>query len=121
MKILFKIVVGFLAVVGALAIGLAAYLYLADPFSLRELKAPDYSSVSPAAEQNAPSINQYKLSPAQVFFLEKTGIDPSKIPSTISPELEDCLTNAVGEERAKQIKTGAVPTPTDLLKAKSCL
>lgn len=121
MKILFKIVIYLLALIGAITVALAAYLYLADPFNLRELMAPNYSSTPPTSEQTAPSTNQYDLSPAQILFLEKVGIDPSKLPTDISPELEDCLTNAVGEERAQQIKAGAVPTPADLLKAKTCL
>jgi len=120
-KILFRIIVGFLAVIGALTVALAAYLYLADPLGLGQMFQPPPTSPAPTTAEPASNPGQYNLSPAQKFFLEKAGIDPNALPSTISPELEQCLVNAVGEERANQIKAGDVPTPIDLLKAKSCL
>lgn len=104
--------------IGALTIALVSYLYLTNQFGPRELLS---ASATPTAT-NEPNNNtsQFNLSPAQKFFLEKAGIDTSKLPQTISPALEACLTKAVGVERAVQIKTGAVPTTTDLLKAQSC-
>ena len=112
--------VGLLAVVGALAIAGAAYLYWADPFGLNSLLWPPPATNSgPPGEPT--NTSPYNLSPAQKLFLEKAGIDPASLPTTISPELENCLVSAVGEERANQIKAGDVPTITDLLKAKTCL
>ncbi|MDP3986260.1 MAG: hypothetical protein U1C53_02035 [Candidatus Veblenbacteria bacterium] len=118
MKTLFKIITGFLAVTGAITIALAAYLYFVDPFGLRGFINPPQDS-STAGEEST-SATKVNLSPAQIFVLEKLGVDPNMIPDTIPPELEQCLANAVGEERAAQIKAGAVPTPMDLLKAKPC-
>ncbi|KKT22075.1 MAG: hypothetical protein UW06_C0020G0005 [Parcubacteria group bacterium GW2011_GWE1_43_8] len=119
MKILWRLIVGFLAVVGALTIVLVAYLYFVDPFGLKALLQPTL----PSATNNEPAgtSGSYNLSPSQKLFLEKAGIDANSLPTTITPELEDCLVNAVGEERANQIKAGAVPTVTDLFKAKACL
>lgn len=119
MKLLWKIIVNFLAIVGALTLALAAYLYFADPLGLRELfqQAPTY----PAPTESPSGENTINLSPAQKLLLEKAGLDATALPTTISPELEQCLTKAVGAERAAQIKAGSVPTPTEIIKAKSCL
>ena len=124
MKKLWKIIVGFLAIVGALTIALGAYMYFIDPFGLKALLQPVVTPATnnqPINEPDATGTTQYNLSPAQKFFLQKAGIDPNALPKTISPALENCLVNAVGEERAAQIKAGEVPTITDLLKAKTCL
>lgn len=111
-----------MAVIGAIALVFAAYFYVADLFGLKTLTKPEASNQTSAAPEPI-TINgtEYNLSPSQKYFLEKAGIDPASLPSTISPELENCLVETVGEERANQIKGGDVPTITDLLKAKTCL
>ena len=122
MKKIWKIIVGLLAIIGALTIALITYLYLADPLGLKELLKP--TPTAPTSATNEPATTgttQYNLSPAKKFFLQKAGIDPNSLPTTITPELEDCLVNAVGQVRAAAIKAGDVPTVTDLFKAKACL
>lgn len=119
MKIILKIILWFLALVGALTLILAAYLYWVDPWNLWH--QPATQSASPTTSDNKnESGNQFKLSPAQEIFLKKVGLDPAKLPTSISPKLENCLINAVGEDRANEIKSGAAPTAIDLLKAKNC-
>jgi len=43
------------------------------------------------------------------------------LPTEITPELEDCLINAVGEERAGEIRGGDMPTAINAFKARNCL
>ncbi len=120
MKLLGKIVVFFLATIGALTIIVGVYLYLADPFGIKSLFKPTTSNINSNTETSSTYNPVNSLSPAQLEALNKLGIDPTAIPTDISPELEQCLINAIGKERSAQIKAGAIPTPMDLLKAKTC-
>ncbi|MGB0757047.1 MAG: hypothetical protein ACPGO5_01185 [Patescibacteria group bacterium] len=61
------------------------------------------------------------LNTEQEAMLESVGIDPALIPTTITPELENCLRDAVGEERSAAIEAGAQPTTAELLQAAQCL
>jgi len=61
------------------------------------------------------------ISSEQADLLQKAGIDVSSLPSTISPELEACFKEKLGEERVEEIKGGDIPGPFELLKAKGCL
>jgi len=61
------------------------------------------------------------LTPIQEATLEKIGIDPAKLPTTITPAMEACFIEKLGTDRVKAIKDGESPNPIDFLKAKSCL
>ncbi len=119
MKILLKLIIGFLALIGALTIALVAYVFVANPFGIRDLVIPPPATQPATADSTTPS--HPLLSPTQVNTLKSLGVDVTSLPTTISPEMEACFTNTLGEERVSQIKAGASPTPMDLLKAKSCL
>ena len=122
MKLLFKLVVYFLALVGAGTIALAAYLYFADPLGLKTLwqAAPPQATADTQAADPASSPFP-NVSPVQLKVLQNLGIDVNNIPKTITPGMETCFTDTLGEDRVNQIKGGAAPTPMDILKAKSCL
>ncbi len=61
------------------------------------------------------------LSTDQEQTLSELGVDVANIPTTISPEMETCLVNAVGEERAMEIVNGSTPTAIEIVKASGCL
>lgn len=61
------------------------------------------------------------LSPSQEATLEKIGIDPTKLPTTITPAMESCFVEKLGVERVQAIRDGAAPNPLDFFSAKSCL
>lgn len=61
------------------------------------------------------------LSPSQEATLEKIGIDPAKLPTTITPAMESCFIEKLGVDRVNEIKAGASPNPLDFFSAKSCL
>jgi hypothetical protein len=57
----------------------------------------------------------------QAAVLETFGLEVSELPSLFTPELEQCATDALGEDRVAEIKAGAVPTAGDLLQTRGCL
>jgi len=61
---------------------------------------------------------------SQEDFIRSIGVDPEKIPTNageITPELANCFTAAVGEDRANEIEVGATPTTLEIMKASNCL
>lgn len=61
------------------------------------------------------------LSPEQRRTLSMLGIDESKLPTSLTPELEACFVTAIGEVRVEAIKTGDSPTVVEGMKAMTCL
>jgi hypothetical protein len=78
-----------------------------------------------ATEESVPgtptTIQRDWLSPEQRRLLSKLGIDESQLPTTLTPELEACLVEAVGETRVAAIKAGDAPTVVEGMKAMTCL
>ncbi|MDD2807723.1 MAG: hypothetical protein PHW95_04370 [Patescibacteria group bacterium] len=98
------------------------YLFIADPFGLKPLFYPSAISVNTNTATTTPTeTRNYKISPQQAQALKALGIDPTKLPSTISPKMQQCFINNLGEARTTEIINGAIPTPVDYLKTKSCL
>jgi hypothetical protein len=60
------------------------------------------------------------LSPDQAERLESLGVNVSELPKEISGETEACLIDAVGEERAAEIKAGSEPNALELIRAARC-
>jgi len=122
MKTVLKILNVFFVILGViffilLMIGL--YLWLADPLNIKPLIFPPQQPTTQAAT-GQPSTNPL-ISDAQAVALEKLGVDTSKLPSTISPAMEDCFTEKLGTQRTDAIKQGSLITAIDLLKVQSCL
>ena len=61
------------------------------------------------------------LTNEQENTLEKIGIDPAKLPTEITPEMEKCFIEKLGAERVKEIKDGLKPSVLDLFRVKSCI
>lgn len=61
------------------------------------------------------------LSGEQRRMLAQLGIDESKLPTTLTPELEACFNKAIGENRVAAIKAGDTPTLVEGMKAVTCL
>ncbi len=86
---------------------------------------PDAGVVVETNELDAPStaapIKHDWLSPEQRRTLTMLGIDESKLPATLTPELEACFVKAIGEVRVEAIKQGDSPTVGEGMKAAACL
>jgi hypothetical protein len=61
------------------------------------------------------------LSESQEEMLEAFGVDVSTLPSELTPEMEECFIEKLGEQRVNEIIGGATPNIFDFLKAKSCI
>lgn len=117
-----------LGVIFFLLIGTGMYLWYVDPFELRPLVETLLSDAKGIAtevregveekvgEDKSPSLNA-----VQERALEAVGIDPAKIPATMTPEQEVCFTEKLGAARVAEIRAGASPSAADLLKARSCI
>lgn len=61
------------------------------------------------------------LSAEQEKTLESWGVDVTILPKEISPEMQACLVEKIGEERIAIIIAGDKPSALELIKAKGCL
>ena len=119
MKKLLTAILIVLLIILVLVIAGGAYLY----FSLK----PFFFDTQPAASQTAGDVTATTtdkhplLTPDQEQTLEKFGVDPTKLPTQITPAMEACFTAKLGEERVNAIKGGEAPTAVDFFKAQSCL
>ncbi len=99
------------------------YLYVADPYGIKPIiKSFTSQSASTTPQTAGTSADKNPLlSPAQEKALEKIGIDPASLPSTITPTMEACFYAKLGAKRANEIKNGSQPTASDYFAARSCL
>ncbi len=54
-------------------------------------------------------------------MLANFGVDVNKLPTEITPAMQDCAVEKLGEARAQELVDGATPGPMDILRAKECL
>jgi hypothetical protein len=122
MKKFFTIFFVTLGVIFFLLLLAGVYFYIFDPLDLKE----KFSTNSTRDEVNAPTTATQTdknplLSPSQEKTLETFGIDPSAVPSSITPEQEACFVSILGEARVAEIKAGDTPTAAEFFQAKSCI
>lgn len=130
-----------LGVIFLILLFIGIYFFVTDPYNLKPLlfggSAPMQSTSAPVTESQSnadtdtstsstTTVEQqasagFELSDAQVQALISLGLDPSAVPSSISPEQEACFVGVLGEARVAEIKAGAVPSAFELLKAKPCI
>jgi len=79
------------------------------------------SSLAPAKSIQSAVDKNPLLSNTQERALEAAGIDVGALPSEISPSVEACFVEALGQDKVDSVKAGATPSPLDILRAKSCL
>ena len=61
------------------------------------------------------------LNSTQEKQLEDLGVDVSQLPTSISPTMQQCLIQAVGQTRADEIVAGSAPSALEVIKARNCL
>lgn len=138
MRIFLKILNYFFVTLGVvffILILIGVYLFTADPFGIKPLLGnlgitPSTAVDMLTGKQTAPTTTTTKtgtttknplITPEQEKTLQSMGIDTAKLPTSITPALEDCFTKKLGAQRADEIKKGSAITPMDVLKAGSCL
>ncbi len=75
----------------------------------------------PGTEDTPAANSEDWLTPGQRSMLATFGIDESELPQTLTPELETCFSEAIGQERVDAIKAGDSPTFIEGAKAVGCL
>ena len=127
MNILFKLLNIFLVVLGIVFLVLilaGLYVWLVDPFHIFSLGVSPTSLMNTVTGRSKVKIDNIDKNPLliedQEAQLESLGVDPAKLPSKITPAMQSCFVEKLGQERASQIVSGSAPTPADFLKAQSC-
>ena len=103
-------------------LGFAVYIYInIKPFLL----SGDQSVLVNSSSNSNIETNNDKhplLTNDQEATLEKFGIDPAKLPTEITPAMESCFIDKLGQDRVNEIKSGqAEPGVLDFFKAKDCV
>ena len=98
------------------------YLYQTDFYGIKTIvnyeKDQDTNN---EGRQNDDEDKNPALSAEQESQLENSGIDPAKVPTEITPEMEECFVEKLGEEKLEAIRAGEPPTVVDMMKIESCL
>jgi len=99
------------------------YLYIVDPFGIKPFIKGLSNQAAPTSKQAGTSAVDKNplLTPAQEQTLEKIGIDPATLPTKITPAMEACFYDKLGDKRTNEIKNGATPTAADYFSARSCM
>jgi len=131
MKLLLKILNVFFVFLGVIFFILilgVIYFFVFDPFNLKTFIPEDQSLFSTTKnlifqrESVDTNIDRNPLlSSEQEVMLESVGVDTSKLPSEITPEMQKCFIEKLGQERANEIVGGSSPTAGEIISANSCL
>lgn len=93
------------------------YIYFTDTFGIKSILSGQLSS----SDAIRSSGDKNPLIPESLErTLENIGVDPAKLPSSITPEMAACFEEKLGKTRTEEIKAGDSPNATDYFKAKSC-
>lgn len=82
---------------------------------------PLENKASAPATVTSTTDNSPLLNTSQEKALENLGVNVSQLPTEVTPAMQECLVNAVGQDRAGEIIAGDTPTALDILKARNCL
>jgi len=103
--------------------------FMENPFGLNDSvqaiaqssdEKSEETATAPDALNNSGALS-FILTDTQRAVLESFGIDTENLPTEITPELEACFTEKLGEARVQEIiRTGDIGA-MDIIKAKSCL
>lgn len=116
MKKFFTILFVFFGVLFLIEILVVAYFFIANSLNLNLI------GLGGEIDNNVQVMDQNPLlDVSQEKILSSLGIDSASLPTEMTPELQACLIEAVGADRAKEIMEGATPGVMDLIKAKDCL
>jgi hypothetical protein len=113
----FLMIVGIIAVVFIFLVIIIAFLFALYVINNKPLGV----EINPFARTEVDSEYDHPLlSSDQEKTLQSLGVNLESIPTTITPAQEQCATEALGQDRINQIKSGSTPSLTDYLKAKNC-
>lgn len=86
--------------------------------TLDDYQAPETENRVP---YEASSYNHPLIPDNQEKALYEMGVDVSQLPEEITPAMQECFVEKLGQARAMEIVNGATPNAMDFFKAKDCL
>ncbi len=136
-----KIIKTFFVVLGVIFFVLLVIVisfFIKDPYNLRPILMPvisemifpnssssdDLKTISNNTPEYTTSLKvngSSSLTSDQANALKAIGVDPNSLPTTITPEQEECFVKIFGQIRVNEIKAGDTPTATEFIKGTSCL
>ena len=125
MKTFLKIIEGFfmfLGVIFFIILLFIAYLWFFDPLNIKPVLFSDNTKQESIIDNNISNTDAHPLlDDTQEKMVESLGINPSSLPTEITPEMEACFVDKLGAERVLEIVNGDPISMTDSIKASSCL
>ena len=94
---------------------------MADPMNLKPMIFGSNVIETRSSDTKTTAAAGFQLSDAQRQSLISAGVDPSQVPANVTSTQEACFADVLGDVRVAEIKSGAVPSSIEFLKAKSCL
>lgn len=127
-----KVILVIIVILLVALIALGGYIYFSIRPFLADFDFPflggdeqdisaDATGGSTATNSTAPVDKNPLLTAEQEQWAESMGIDPAKLPTEITPAMQACFVEKLGQERVMQIMNGDAPSAIDLFKAQSCL
>ena len=127
-----------LGVIFFILLVIVIYFFIKDPYNLRPILMPvisemifpnssssdDLKTISNNTPEYTTSLKvngSSSLTSDQANALKAIGVDPNSLPTTITPEQEECFVKIFGQTRVNEIKAGGTPTATEFIKGTSCL
>ena len=111
-----KNILAVLGIVFLILILLIVIFIISKPYGIDTIKI-----ISILLDKNPTSSYDHpNLTTQQESVLESVGIDPKKLPTEITPELQKCATPKKGKKRANEIMSGSMPTIDEILRIKIC-
>lgn len=113
--------------------GLLIYIVKSNPFNIQACVISSFLSPAATADglnttsragTNIESTENYDhplLNSEQEKILEKAGISVESLPTTISPEMEACFVEKLGQKRVDEIINGDTPGTLDILRGRQCI
>lgn len=120
-SIIITVIITVVVVLLLLVMILLGYLFIKNPFGLGDLVKNQIFNTNGEVEVIDSNYDHPLLSEEQEQRLIDSGIDPAKIPTEITPEMESCVTSKISEQRTQEIIDGAEPTLLEIGKILPCL
>lgn len=105
-------------------INTALEFYFNNQANIEEITTDNETSTTTVSSDSNTQTNVDQnslLSEEQEKTLESWGVDVALLPTEITPEMQTCLVEKIGEERIGAIMSGDKPSALELFKAKGCL
>lgn len=127
MKKFLKVFFSILGVLFFILILAVVVFFVFDPLGLRSLPNSNItvqSVIKTTVNKDAVEVDNVDKNPLmneqQEAILESLGVDPTDLPTEITPTMEECFAAKLGAERVAEITAGDSPTVLEFLQVSDC-